>query len=102
MKAATCERLACFSNSPRIIKFEDCISESGKGANTRSGYLGKSLGDLDIMCFTAPQNGAAEQFSSALLKILSLALVKAVICQFYMAGLTTVVCISLYIQMFRC
>lgn len=72
------------------------------GANTRSGYFGKSLGDLDIMCFTASQNGAAEQFSSALLKILSLALVKTVICQFYMAGLTTVVCISLYIQMFRC
>lgn len=55
------------------------------GVNTRSGYFGKNLGDLDVMCFTASQNGTAEQFSSALLRILSLALVKVVICQFYMA-----------------
>lgn len=102
MKAATHERLTCSSNALRIIKFEDCISEGGMGANTRSRYFGKSLGDLDKMCFTALQNGAAEQLSSALLRILSLPLVKAEICQFSMARLTTVVCIPLYIQMFRC
>lgn len=89
-------------NTLRIIKSEDCISESRVRANTGSGYFGKSLGGLDLMCFTASQDGAAEQFPFAILKILSLALVKLVICQFYMAGLTTVTCISLYIQMFRC
>lgn len=46
-------------------------------ANTRSGGFGNSQ-SLDLECSTASQDGAAEQFSFALLKILSLALVKLV------------------------